>query len=288
MEKEKIYLEDDGTNFKEFSNQNWRVKNDYKDVFLMLFMLLVPSLVINLTYIILKDCLISQIFFQICLFSITFLYNKYVKELLTDIIYIKSLSKIPRQKAVGIFLGLFFFVLIGIAFPLIIKFARPETTFQFKIPSGLIQGSKLQKWVHFFYFFTWIFSFGLIQPIVELRHYLIIVDSKFNENFFVQVLVYVSMCSNYLMIVVSALILDYVYALVILGLILAWNLFLIILKNKFGFLTALLTNVGVYLGLIFFVMICLYLFQERELKVYTDYNTFDMTLDIFVDEVDIK
>lgn len=89
---------------------------------------------------------------------------------------------------------------------------------------------------------------------VELRHYLIIIHSKWNENILVTFMIFVLMCLNYFYIVISNVLEDMRFSLIILGGVLFLNFTLIYLKRSSGFITSYFYNVGVNIGLIVFVM----------------------------------
>lgn len=289
---------DIGYNFDTAKHDNWKIdreNNKWKENGFLIAMLIIPTIVINLSYLFTQDMILSQMIYQINLVSLFLFFKKFVEiDMKIDILYIKPLKRIQKQKKFGFLCipWVIFFILI---LPMILKYFEYDIfgNIKFLMPSGLIKGSLIQERIHIFYFLVLFLEFGFILPIIEFRHYFILIHSRYNETFFISAFIYIILLLNHFYVLFFYFSLDWKIGLIFLvGFCL--NYYIVILRKiRIGIIYAYIHQICMNLGIFLFIFFCngfsfIINNNDGHLKYYSKRNYFDFVLDLFVDNIDLE
>ena len=277
---------DEGYAF-DVEHKNWVLELSWKEKILLFLTMFLPTFVINLTYILFRDILLSQMLFQLTLVIIPAIYNQFYP-LNLDIIYIQYLKNVPEQIKQGIRWSIFYFLMIpGVA--TILKYFEIHIleNMVFMIPSGLTPLSKFQRGFHIIYFALLIVVFGVIGPIAEFRYYLVFLQSKFKNDAYTSVFLYVILALNSLMVMLLISVYSNItFALMFLALILISNYRTLVVKSGNGIIFALLRQFGINFGFILLMILSIYsdhiIARRRDISLFIDKNAIDMMVNGFI------
>lgn len=277
---------DEGYNF-DVEHKNWVLDHSWKEsLFLILFTFL-PSLIINIAYLLFRDILLSQMLFQLTLVIFPVIYKQFFP-LNLDILYIQSLKHVPTQINKGI-VSFFFFLIAIPSVALLLRYFQIDILegMVLLIPSGLTPFSRFQRGVHIIYFLVISIVYGILAPIAEFRYYLVFLQSKFNNNKCTYIIMFLLLNFNSLVVIVLMAAYaksNFVYlflALIVLG-----NYRTLVNKSDNGIITCLLRQFGINFGIIVTMILAIYthyvIEMRHDISLFIDKNALDMMIDGFI------
>ena len=277
---------DEGYDF-EVQHSNWSIDLTWKERCLLFLYYFVPTIVINLAYMIFKDILLSQMLYQLSLVFLPLIYQQ-MFPLNLDVLYIQYVRNIPVQIKQGICWMVFYLIFIPLV-PIVLNMVHYEIfeDMVLFIPSGLTPDSLFQNIVHLIYFMLIFVIYGIIAPIAEFRYYLVFLQSKFGDSAFTYIVLWFILLLNNLSILLLYLTkVKLRFVLVFVGAVVL-NTFLI-LRNKAnnGIIVTLLRQFGINIGFITVMVLSVYsgfiINQRDDISLYINKNGIDMVCDGFI------
>lgn len=277
---------DEGYNF-DVEHKNWNLQLTWKEYFFLFLLMFLPTLVINLAYLLFRDVLLSQMLYQMLLIILPLIYKQFFP-LNLDIHYIQYVKNMPGQFKSGICLFLFYLALIP-GFAITLKYFGVNILegMLFMMPSGLTPLSRFQRIVHIIYFMVLAVVFGVMAPIAEFRYYLVFLQSKFNDSKLTYFVMFLLLTLNSVMILMFIAAYKNINFLIFLAcLIVLSNYRLLVVKAKEGIITTLLRQFGINFGVLLVMVLAIYtnyvVEKRKDISLFADKNALDMMLDGFI------
>ena len=90
---------EEGYNF-DVDHQNWSLHLSWRERIILFLIMFLPTVIINVAYIVLRDIILSQMLFQLTLIVLPAMYDQFFP-LNLDILYIKYVKHVPKQVSQG-------------------------------------------------------------------------------------------------------------------------------------------------------------------------------------------
>ena len=277
---------EEGYNF-DVDHQNWSLHLSWRERIILFLIMFLPTVIINVAYMVLRDIILSQMLFQLTLIVLPAMYDQFFP-LNLDILYIKYVKHVPKQVSQGTKSFFVFLICIpGVAMLLRNFDINILEGMILLIPSGLSALSRFQRIVHFIYFALLTIVFGIMSPIAEFRYYLVFLQSKFKNSKLTYIFVFLLLSMNYSIIIYqTALNASKYFTYLLIVLVLLGNYRLLVIKDKDGIITTLLRQIGINLGIIITMILCIYssyiIQQRHDISLYVNKNAIDRIIDGFI------
>ena len=167
------------------SNLHWQSAFNFGDFFLLLFLLITPTFILQISLFLMNDYILAHFLYLMSLIFLPYIYKTFRENIPLDVLYISEISLPSRQIKYGIIFGSIAAILLPVSVAVINKLGYSILSSSLLlIPFGVEVRSKFPKIMHAIYLFLYLLEFAIFTPLIENRFYLIFLRKKMSQSFF--------------------------------------------------------------------------------------------------------